>query len=159
MKMPKMPSLFYELRLFHLFCRSNYDATLFAILCIVVPSSICQALEDIAFYNILIRILRTLLGVALFIYQFDLSNQITGVEEDRINKPTRPIPSQIISVDQAQRRWYSVSGGYIIFGWFYGILQYTLTWQLLSFVNNYLNFSKNWIWKNFLYGTRNLYYC
>jgi len=152
MKMPMIYSLFHELRLFHLFCRSNYDATLFAILCIVVPSSICQVIEDIEYYNIVIRILRTLLGVALFIYQFDLSNQITGVEEDRINKPTRPIPSQIISVDQAQMRWYSVSGGYILFGWFYGILQYTLTWQILSYLNNFKNWSKNWIWKNFCMG-------
>jgi len=59
------------------------------------------------------------------------------VEEDRISKPARPIPSNVISVE-VQRRWYSVSGGCILFGWFYGILQYTLTWQILSNLNNSL---------------------
>jgi len=151
-EMNPISSLINELRLFHLFCRSNYDATLFAILCIVIPSTICQLVDDIACLSIFARILRTLFGVALFIYQFDLSNQIHGVEEDRINKPNRPIPSNVISVDEAQRRWYSVSGGYILFGWFYGIHQYTLTWQILSYLNNSLNFSKNWMWKNFCMG-------
>jgi len=96
-EMNPFSSLINEIRLFHLFCRSNYDATLFAILCIVIPSTISQLVDDIACYNIMTRILRTLFGVALFIYQFDLSNQIHGVEEDRINKPNRPIPSNVIS--------------------------------------------------------------
>ncbi|TDL26804.1 hypothetical protein BD410DRAFT_825296 [Rickenella mellea] len=40
-----------------------------------------------------------------YVYFFNLSNQITGVDEDRINKPDRPIPSGKVTVPDAIRRW------------------------------------------------------
>jgi 4-hydroxybenzoate polyprenyltransferase len=144
--------LINEVYLFHRFCRSNYDATIFAILCIAIPSCIRQNSEQIPLDTILVHFIITMLGIALYIYQFDLSNQIHGVEEDRENKPDRPIPSNLISVQGAQFRWYVVSLAYVLFGWYFGILHLSLTWQLLSYVNNVLNWSKNWIWKNFCLG-------
>ncbi|KAJ8481846.1 hypothetical protein ONZ45_g15165 [Pleurotus djamor] len=43
--------------------------------------------------------------VSAFIYFFNLSNQITGIEEDRINKPDRPIVMGKVSLEGAKRRW------------------------------------------------------
>ncbi|TDL26293.1 hypothetical protein BD410DRAFT_576058 [Rickenella mellea] len=40
-----------------------------------------------------------------YVYFFNLSNQIIGVDEDRINKPDRPIPSGKVTVSGAIRRW------------------------------------------------------
>jgi len=40
-----------------------------------------------------------------YIYFFNLSNQITGVDEDRINKPDRPIPSGKVTLEGAKWRW------------------------------------------------------
>ncbi|KAF9068321.1 hypothetical protein BDP27DRAFT_1327449 [Rhodocollybia butyracea] len=39
-----------------------------------------------------------ILWLTLYIYWFNLSNQITGVEEDRINKPDRPIPARKVTI-------------------------------------------------------------
>lgn len=44
------------------------------------------------------------LGIASA-YIFDIANQASSPEEDRINKPHRPIPAGIISVREAKLRW------------------------------------------------------
>jgi 4-hydroxybenzoate polyprenyltransferase len=36
----------------------------------------------------------------LYQYTFELANQAYGVEEDRINKPNRPVPAGLIKVEQ-----------------------------------------------------------
>ncbi|KDR74414.1 hypothetical protein GALMADRAFT_583163 [Galerina marginata CBS 339.88] len=46
-----------------------------------------------------------LLWLTPYIYFFNLSNQITGINEDRINKPDRPIPSGKVTLAGAQVRW------------------------------------------------------
>ncbi|KAF5389076.1 hypothetical protein D9757_004970 [Collybiopsis confluens] len=40
-----------------------------------------------------------------WVYFFTLSNQIVGVEEDRINKPDRPLPSGKVTLAGAKKRW------------------------------------------------------
>ena len=47
---------------------------------------------------------------------FNLSNQYTGAEEDKINKPDRPIPSGLVTVEGARFRWYIVTVLYLIVG-------------------------------------------
>ncbi|KAF9073068.1 UbiA prenyltransferase family-domain-containing protein [Rhodocollybia butyracea] len=46
-----------------------------------------------------------ILWLTPYLYWLDLSNQITGIEEDRINKPDRPIPSQKVTIVGAKVRW------------------------------------------------------
>jgi 4-hydroxybenzoate polyprenyltransferase len=50
------------------------------------------------------RFPRLIIWVTLFIYFFTLSNQIVGVDEDRVNKPDRPIPSGKVSLGSAKCR-------------------------------------------------------
>lgn len=38
-------------------------------------------------------------------YIFDIANQAYSPEEDYLNKPNRPIPAGLISIDQAKARW------------------------------------------------------
>lgn len=38
-------------------------------------------------------------------YIFDIANQAFSPEEDYLNKPNRPIPAGLISIDQAKNRW------------------------------------------------------
>lgn len=38
-------------------------------------------------------------------YIFDIANQASSPEEDYLNKPNRPIPAGLITVDQAKIRW------------------------------------------------------
>ncbi|RAO66847.1 uncharacterized protein BHQ10_002859 [Talaromyces amestolkiae] len=39
-------------------------------------------------------------------YVFDICNQTTSPEEDYLNKPHRPIPAGLITIDQAKTRWF-----------------------------------------------------
>src|SRR5690349_21061158 len=41
----------------------------------------------------------------LFVYAFAVSNQIIGVEEDRRNKPDRPLPAGMVALRGAWMRW------------------------------------------------------
>ncbi len=46
-----------------------------------------------------------LLSCFFFAYCFDIANQATSVPEDKINKPDRPIPSGLLSMNGAYLRW------------------------------------------------------
>ena len=61
-------------------------------------------------------LLWSLLYFCLYLYSINLCNQYTGVEEDRINKPDRPIPSGLVSVEGARFRWYIVTALYLVTG-------------------------------------------
>ncbi|KAK7937661.1 UbiA prenyltransferase family-domain-containing protein [Apiospora aurea] len=54
-------------------------------------------------------------------YVFDICNQATSPEEDVLNKPYRPIPAGLITVDQAKARWFlSWTLGPLATHYFYG---------------------------------------
>jgi 4-hydroxybenzoate polyprenyltransferase len=46
------------------------------------------------------------LAGSIFCYIFDIANQTTSVLEDKLNKPYRPIPAGLLTMDQAYRRWW-----------------------------------------------------
>ncbi|KAF7421287.1 hypothetical protein PC9H_011809 [Pleurotus ostreatus] len=87
-----------ELRLFFDFTWRDWSTTLIPGL-IVATGAVKHA--SLPAWNVA----RFVPWVACFIYFFNLSNQIVGVEEDRINKPDRPLPSGRITVQGAKRRW------------------------------------------------------
>ncbi|KAJ7840007.1 hypothetical protein B0H13DRAFT_1910918 [Mycena leptocephala] len=50
----------------------------------------------------------------LYIYSFDIANQINGIAEDRVNKPDRPLPSGRVSLQGAYIRWYITTVAYLL---------------------------------------------
>lgn len=75
----------------------------------IIPGSIfsigAMRTAHLAPASILYRFLFLVIWLTLYVYFFDLSNQITGVDEDRINKPDRPIPSGKVTLYGAKVRW------------------------------------------------------
>jgi 4-hydroxybenzoate polyprenyltransferase len=69
-----------------------------------------------------------------FNYVFDIANQVLGVEEDVLNKPSRPIPSGLMSVRGGIRRWilswvlFPVIAG-LVAGWWPGVFG-AICWEL-----------------------------
>lgn len=49
--------------------------------------------------------LRVIIICFLWEYMFDIANTTSSVEEDKLNKPHRPIPSGLITIKQARVRW------------------------------------------------------
>ncbi|KAJ6526402.1 hypothetical protein B0H19DRAFT_1275758 [Mycena capillaripes] len=91
---------------------------------------------------------RTLIYLILLIYTFTSSNQISGVAEDRINKPDRPIPSGRISLRGAYGRWYASTGAFLILGAGEGVMPWTVLWVLLTIAQNFTGFGKHWFTRN-----------
>lgn len=85
---------------------------------------------------------------ALYIYTFCLSNQIGGVEEDRLNKPDRPLAAGLTSVQDAQVRWVSSMLLYALMGWSFNVLEWVLMWQAVSTLHNFYGWSQHWFTKN-----------
>ncbi|PPR07483.1 hypothetical protein CVT26_013453 [Gymnopilus dilepis] len=64
-----------------------------------------------------------------YIYFFNLSNQITGVDEDQINKPDRPIPSGKVTLAGAKVRWSAALAAFLGIALYEtSILPETLCW-------------------------------
>jgi len=84
----------------------------------------------------------------LYIYTFCLSNQVTGVEEDRLNKPHRPLVTGLLTLKEAKWRMYIVNLIYLAYGWYCGLFWYTLGWIMVSLYMNMFGGSNHWVTKN-----------
>jgi len=79
------------------FTKSDIKTTVIPVTMFATFASPIQSKSDL---------LQVICWVWLHLLQFDLSNQCIGVEEDKLNKPDRPIPSGRISLENAWRlRW------------------------------------------------------
>lgn len=95
---------------------------------------------------------RSLLYFLLYSFTFCLSNQIVGVEEDRINKPDRPLARGVVSIQGAWKRWFLAMGVYTFVGWWLGVLEWALLWQAVTVVHNVMRGARNWFIKNLSMG-------
>ncbi|OJJ50964.1 hypothetical protein ASPZODRAFT_21472 [Penicilliopsis zonata CBS 506.65] len=77
----------------------------------------------------------------LYLYTFVVSNQITGVSEDKINKPDRPIASGAESVTAAKTRYWILTALYLAYGTYLGAPEWTLLWIATTIAHNPLGFS------------------
>ena len=93
-------------------------------------------------------LLRSLLYFFLYLYCFNLCNQYTTVEEDRINKPDRPIPSGLVSVEGARFRWYIMTALYLVTGLGIGNIWSCLLWIFAYSMYNFYGWSEHWVTKN-----------
>jgi 4-hydroxybenzoate polyprenyltransferase len=86
----------------------------------------------------------------LFIYGSSLINQITGVEEDTLNKPFRPLVTGDSTMRGAKRR---LAGVHILFpalGLLLGVVEWALCWQLLFMLHYAWGGHRHWFTKNLL---------
>lgn len=91
----------------------------------------------------------------LYIYTFCVSNQLAGLAEDRLNKPHRPLVAGRVSVRGAQWRWLIAMALYALLGWWLGVLEWVILWQIVLVLHNFGTWAKHWFTKNFsmLLGT------
>jgi len=91
----------------------------------------------------------SLLYFWLYLYGHTLANQIVGVDEDRINKPERPLPSGLVSREGARQRLAVVTGLLIATGFLLGIGRWALLWAATYLLLNFFG-HRHWFWKNTL---------
>ncbi|MBN2003943.1 MAG: UbiA family prenyltransferase [Anaerolineae bacterium] len=92
--------------------------------------------------------LKGLVYFSFYIFTFCLSNQLAGVDEDRLNKPDRPFVRQMITHRGGRIRLIVSMLLYTAIGAWFGILWWTLLWQVVTILHNRFGWAKHWFTKN-----------
>ncbi len=93
-------------------------------------------------------LLRSTLYFTLYIFIFCLVNQMVGLEEDRLNKPDRPLVRGLISLHGAWLRWLIGMILFALAGWAFQVLEWTLLWMAVVFLHNNGGWAKHWTGKH-----------
>ncbi|KAF0979573.1 hypothetical protein FDP41_007338 [Naegleria fowleri] len=90
-----------------------------------------------------------LIFAVFFVYPFTMSNQMDGVEEDRLNEKTyRPLVSGETSLEETKIRWAFACTIYLAMSASHHLFWYGLVWTLAYVLHNHCGFAKNWFFKN-----------
>lgn len=125
----------------------SYDLWLvLAMMCIVVTRfSLTHILS-------LDGIVKSFIFVLGFVCHYDISNQLISVEEDKINKPERPLPAGLCTVEEAQGRYlFFLSTHFLV-----SLILGQGCWSLLGIVISWFLAARghrHWITKNVIGGT------
>lgn len=104
---------------------------------------------NLPLHSIPLKYLFLLSWLTPYVYFFNLSNQITGVDEDRIDKPDRPIPAGIVTLDGARRRWILALSAFLLVAAFKPILlPETISWVFTTAFLSLTSAGNHWFGKN-----------
>lgn len=84
----------------------------------------------------------------LYVYSFCIANQLAGIEEDRINKPDRPLPAGLLQPFDAKVRYAITSLALAGMGYGLGVLKWALLWIAVTLALNFGGLAKRWWTKN-----------
>jgi 4-hydroxybenzoate polyprenyltransferase len=82
----------------------------------------------------------------LYLYVFDASNQAYSGQEDRTNKPYRPIPAGLVTTGGLMRRFWTAMILYTVLGLLTGTLPFVLLWQATSVAMNLLSAPRHYLY-------------
>ncbi|HVJ91840.1 MAG TPA: UbiA family prenyltransferase [Labilithrix sp.] len=83
----------------------------------------------------------------LYLYGHTLANQLVGIEEDRVNKPERPLPSGLVTVRGTAWRLAFVVVAFLAVGHAFGVLRWAALWVATFLLLNFYG-HKHWFLKN-----------
>ncbi|KAJ7682026.1 UbiA prenyltransferase family-domain-containing protein [Mycena polygramma] len=94
---------------------------------------------------------RSFVYFLLYIYSFDIANQINGLAEDLINKPDRPLSSGRVSLHGAYTRWYITTAAYLLVSIAWGVLPWGALWVTITVYTSFYGGDKHWFTKNLVF--------
>lgn len=145
-------SILYELNLSYQFIRYDLTATVLPATLLIMAVSFAYTQPSLW----LPQIAKSVIYFWLYMYIFALSNQYVGHEEDRINKPDRPIPGGLVSMEGTMLRWHVASLLFLFVGFLFGVSEWAVLWLGVTVAHNWLKWSWHWFGKNFLMGVATL---
>ncbi|KAJ7256351.1 UbiA prenyltransferase family [Mycena rebaudengoi] len=95
----------------------------------------------------------------LHLLAFQIKNQINGIEEDRISKPTRPLPAGRLTVQSAQRIYLTLVVLSLWSSAIHGLLACSMLHLVSMVVYNEGGLSHHWVFKSFLGSAGYMSYC
>lgn len=91
---------------------------------------------------------KSLLYFWLYIYTFCLANQLMGIEEDKTNKPHRPLVTGLVTPEGTRLRLNVTMVLFMLVGAWLGVTLYAALWLLVIVVHNLANLARHWLVKN-----------
>ncbi len=85
---------------------------------------------------------------SLYLLSFCIANQIVGIEEDRINKPNRPLVTGVVSYRGGIVRWAVSIVLLSLVGWKFGVLEWVFLWQVCVILYNFGRAGTHWVTRN-----------
>jgi len=95
-------TLYHEYLVTEALLRSNAGTTIGGFLFAILPRLLLPPMPLSSAVGLTLKICILSIG---FQYSLEVVNQTMGVAEDSVNKPYRPIPSGLITIHEAERRW------------------------------------------------------
>lgn len=143
----------------HLFRAVQYEALIIwsfikrdisVILSPIIFTAAAWNSEAFSVPQLLIFLGRAIIVFGLFLLVFCISNQLVGIEEDKINKPDRPLVTGLISPKQAWVHW--IVGMFVLsaLGWYFGVLPWMISLQIAIILYDFGNWGKHWLGRNVL---------
>ncbi|KAF9556098.1 hypothetical protein CPC08DRAFT_670284, partial [Agrocybe pediades] len=131
----------YHIKTVFLFTRSDYKTIFFPV--IIFAVAVSSAFEGHA-------LIRTAIWTWLHLLQANVSNQTFSAQEDRINKPWRPLPSGRVTVQQARAFRFSLTVLCLFFSYILGpgIAAASLCLTVVEILHDDFLLSVRPIWKN-----------
>jgi len=97
--------------------------------------------------GLILILLKAVLYFNLYAYTFVLTNQINSIEEDKVNKPYRPLVSGLVEKSSMAQRIILATFIFLVVGYYFGVFEWALLWVIISIFHNYIG-HKHWFLKN-----------
>ncbi|KAJ6573544.1 UbiA prenyltransferase family [Mycena vulgaris] len=120
---------------------------------VIVVGSVLAGIPDLKAF------IHGLVWQELHLIAFEIQNQITGLEEDKLSKPTRPLVSGRLTVQTAQRIYLVLIVLSLFNSASHGILACSILHLVAMFAYNELGLSRYWALKSFLGSMGYVCYC
>jgi 4-hydroxybenzoate polyprenyltransferase len=128
----------------------DFPATLIPCACICIGAFTVSQGSLLEFPRILLKVI--VYGF-LFIYAFDTVNQLTSTDEDRANKPRRPLAQGIVSEKWMARLATITNVLFVCVGFLLSVPWPTLTWLALIHLHKFRYAYRHWFFKNIIFIT------
>lgn len=97
-------------------------------------------------------VLKSALYFLAYVLPHCIANQITGVAEDRVNKPWRLVPSGRLSLRQMWARWFVYVALFLTIAAVLGVLPWALAWLFVLANYNFGSATDRWYMKDLWMG-------
>lgn len=139
-------SVLRESKLLWLFLR--FDCSIFICLGFGFTCSAILIKQPDSVYEIVSYMVKVLIYSTLYIYLHCLANQYYGIDEDRLNKPHRPIVAGHITPQDTLKRYYVICFLYLLFSAYYiQLLPCSLICAGCIYLYHFRRFDQDYVWK------------
>lgn len=139
-----------EVKLSYLFIKSDIFAVIIPGTLVLLASWISCGASLLA---LPLYLLYSLSFCFLFLYTVCLSNQVISIEEDKKNKPWRPLPTGLICIEGAYTRLIFANILFLLLSYYLHVFYFAILWQLLTFFTHNGGLHTQLIGKNLVFMT------